>query len=414
MADLLDIYKPEFWAQETLLQLFPRLVMTNMVHRDFEQVIANQGDIVNTRIPDKFLATDVNPGAYDSQTPKARNVQVVMNKWKHVAFTIGDKEQSLLMKRVYDEFLPNAAQAIAQDIEGSLMGLYADVYNNIGTPGTALDTVDKIGTDVRQKFNDLWTPAPRNVALSSKAENFFNRVFYQAYVSGDAQQQNTGDLRQKFGQTYFYADLLPSHVAGTPAGVSGAGVKLASDVAYDAAIDAAMKPTTQDAGNGKWQQLFAVVGLGASAIVKKGDIVLINGDPHVCTAETQADGTGNASLPLCPPVPNPAGPCPAPGEFGANGNAAWVAGKYAANAPVVILASHQNCLGFNEGAFALVTRPLNAPGYPGAAVSVMNYNGISIRASVWYAPKEKTSYVDLDILYGVKTLDPRKAFRLVY
>lgn len=419
MADMLDVYKPEFWAQETLLQLFPRLVMAGMVHRDFESAVANQGDTVNTRIPDPMVSEDVtNAAGFNVNTPHARNVQVKMNKWRHVAFSFGDKEASLLMKRVYDEFLPNAAEAIAKDIETSIMGLYADVPFYMGAPGTALDTVAKIGTDVRQKFNDLWLPTgtSRYVALSSGAENKFNQLFYQAYVSGDAGQQSDGELRRKFGQTYFYADLLPNHTAGTPAGVGGAGIKLSADVSYDPTIDAAQKPATQDSASPvAWAQNFPIAGMTTGAVVKKGDLVTVNGDPHVCAADSApVAADGSVTLSLTPPVPNPNAPCPAPGTFGVNGAAAWVAGKYSANALVTVIASHSNCLAFNNQAFALVTRPLATPGFPGAAVSVMNYNGIAIRASVWYEPRAKTSYVDLDLLYGVKTLDGRKAFRIIY
>jgi hypothetical protein len=380
MADILDVYKPEFWAQETLLQLWPRLTMTGLVYRDFDNVVANSGDTVNTRITEKFAADDVNPDNFASQKPKARNVAVKMDKWKGITFEIGDKDDSMTIKRVYEEFLPNAGEAMAEDVETSLMGLYGDLYNRLGAPGTALNDVAKIGTDVRQKFNELMIPRTgRYVGLSAQADNYFNQVFYQAYVSGDASQQNTGELRDKFGQTYFYADMLPDHTAGTAAGAAAAKINAA--VAYSS--------TAHDAG----QQAVVIKGITQGLTLVPGDLITIKGNPHVIVTGATADAGTLAPVTIAPEVP---------------------ASGYAVDDPVVITASHKNCLAFHSQCFALVSRPLRTPGFPGAAVSVMNYNGIGVRAAVWYSGKDKRSYVSLDMLYGVKTLDARKGFRIIY
>ena len=51
-----DAYIPELWAQESLMILEANMVMAGLVHRDFENEIAEFGDIVNTRRPQKFEA----------------------------------------------------------------------------------------------------------------------------------------------------------------------------------------------------------------------------------------------------------------------------------------------------------------------------------------------------------------------
>lgn len=47
--DYPSAYIPELWANESLAILEENMVIGNLVHRDFENVIANFGDTVNTR-----------------------------------------------------------------------------------------------------------------------------------------------------------------------------------------------------------------------------------------------------------------------------------------------------------------------------------------------------------------------------
>lgn len=50
-ANTVDPFIPEWWANESLAILEEQMVIGNLVHRDFEEVVANVGDVVNTRRP---------------------------------------------------------------------------------------------------------------------------------------------------------------------------------------------------------------------------------------------------------------------------------------------------------------------------------------------------------------------------
>jgi hypothetical protein len=66
---------------------------------------------------------------------------------------------------------------------------------------------------------------------------------------------------------------------------------------------------------------------------------------------------------------------------------------------------------FRKDAFALVTVPLVAP--PGATdVSRQSYKGMNVRVIPVYDGTNDVSRWRLDVLYGVKTVDPRQAVRL--
>jgi hypothetical protein len=65
---------------------------------------------------------------------------------------------------------------------------------------------------------------------------------------------------------------------------------------------------------------------------------------------------------------------------------------------------------FRKDAFALVTVPLVAP--PGAVdVSRQSYKGMNVRVIPVYDGTNDVSKWRLDVLYGVKTIDPRQAVR---
>jgi hypothetical protein len=67
---------------------------------------------------------------------------------------------------------------------------------------------------------------------------------------------------------------------------------------------------------------------------------------------------------------------------------------------------------FHKNAFALVTRPLALPN--GAAkAAIVNYDGFGLRVVYDYDINHKTDIISIDILCGVKTLDPKLAAVLV-
>ena len=68
---------------------------------------------------------------------------------------------------------------------------------------------------------------------------------------------------------------------------------------------------------------------------------------------------------------------------------------------------------FAENAFAFASAPLPSavPQNLGARVETVTdpFTGLSLRARLWYEPNDSEIRVALDILYGVKTIDPNFA-----
>lgn len=283
-SNILNVFKPELWSSITLDALFPRMPLAGIVNRSFSAELANQGDTVHTRIPGTFTAADFDETNFVASDVNATDVPIVMNKHKHVTFSLSDKERSLSLPNLIEIYAVPAAEAIAQVVETELVEQIALLTASVGAAGVPNNTVALLCTDVKEKFDGMFIPrGDRYIALNGKDENYFNQLFYQAFVSGDASQQTTGELGTKFGMRYVGSDLLAT---------------------------------------------------GLSA-------------------------------------------------------------------------------GFSKNAIALASRQLAVPTAPGAAVYTDQFNGIGMRASVWYNPEKMRTYVRLDLLFGTKLISQARGFKIV-
>lgn len=371
---LVDVYSPEIWAQETLAQLMKKSVMINLVYKGFSGEVANRGDVVNTRMPGTLTADDVNLSALAAETPTATNVAITLDTWKYVRFAIDDKTASLSMKDLVAEFMEPAAVALRDKVEYSLFQLAKDVGQYVGAATDPPDSVADFA-EVKKAMDTFYIPSENRVCvLSPAAELDYHTVFYAADTLGDGGRElRTGELGRKFGIDFFSSTEVPSWTKGTN---DGAG-----------AID-------NGAGYAAGTTTIHVDALGQNKTVTAGTSIAIGGYYYAVTtlATSSNDGEGECDLVITP-------------------------GLQAAvldDAVVTVHASdHVMNLAFVPTAFALVSRPLARPTAPGANVAVVNYGGVGLRSSVWYEAKDKKTYVDMDLLYGVKTIDPRKACRVL-
>ena len=69
-------------------------------------------------------------------------------------------------------------------------------------------------------------------------------------------------------------------------------------------------------------------------------------------------------------------------------------------------------LAFHRNAIALVTRPLALP-MGAAKAAIVSHNGLGIRVVYGYDQDTKRDTVSLDVIYGITTLDPSLAVKLV-
>ncbi len=187
-----DALVPEIWAQETLAILEENMVMSRLVHRDFSPLVANFGDVVNTRRPGEFSTKrKAQADSVVSQDASATNVPVTLNQHLYVTFTIKDQEASLAMQDLVELYMQPAAMQMARGVDRILLGQVPKFWENrVGrlaemTSSNAKDFV----LDAREKMNvNKAYPNGRALVLSPQSETAMlkTELFVAADQRGDA------------------------------------------------------------------------------------------------------------------------------------------------------------------------------------------------------------------------------------
>ncbi len=132
-------------AHDALPVLIGNLVMGNLVHRDYEPVMAQVGDTVNVPIPPTMPTSGMM-----EQNSNLGNAQIVLNTHAEAMFQIPDVTKVLAVPDLLRIYMEPAVATITQKIEGDLLGLYAGFTANtpVGVPGAPITeaTIDAAET----------------------------------------------------------------------------------------------------------------------------------------------------------------------------------------------------------------------------------------------------------------------------
>lgn len=122
-------------AVDALPALMGNLVMGNLVNRSFEPSLAQAGDTVNVPIPPTMTAHNIAEGGeVVRQNPNIGNAAIVLNTHAEATFQIPDVTKVLAVPDLLKLYMQPAVIALAEKIEGDLLGLYSEF-----TANTAID-----------------------------------------------------------------------------------------------------------------------------------------------------------------------------------------------------------------------------------------------------------------------------------
>lgn len=124
MAGISTVYPPEVWVRESLMIFGNNNVMAPLVHRDFDDAVAEFGDVVNTRKPDKFSVASMSEShnaEFTVNAPTATNVAVTLNQHKVVGFGITSRQMAVSIKNLIEEFMAPAVVPIADEVDANLL-----------------------------------------------------------------------------------------------------------------------------------------------------------------------------------------------------------------------------------------------------------------------------------------------------
>ena len=431
---------PEVWAAESLMVLEENMVAGNLVHRDFQNEIAEFGDVVNTRKPGKFTAKrKIDSDSVTVQDATAEKVQVKLNQHLHTTFMIEDGAMAKSFKDLVTEYLKPAVVSIANAVDQIVLAQsYQFLGNVVGQLGVDPTKSTVIAADT--KMNQNLVPGGvgvRNFILTPGAQGALldESEFTKVNESGTVDALYYAKLGSKFGFDFYMDQNTPS----VPATQTTQAAAVNLTAGYAAATTTMVIDSTSDTLlAGQW---FTVA----------GDMV-----PQMITAAT---GTPTTSIDFAPGLKSavennavitvyPYGAV----DLGAGYAAGWVKDivtktftqaplkgqmmSYGITAardaygligtPTIALSSLDRetqtlmadsaqlnlgpagdySLGIHRNAIALVSRPLVAVDSSyGANQAVLSYNDLSMRVSMQYDGNKQGMLVTVDTLVGIKTLD---------
>jgi hypothetical protein len=385
------------------------LVMANAVYRGYEDEFGKKvngytvGDTITIRKPTDFTVRSTITASAQDVTEAKTSIQV--NQIAGVDFAFTSQQLTLNIGELSERVIRPAMIQIANQIDVSVMNLYKDIPQWVGTPGTLIQSfagfakgaqnmdqrsVPQGGRSAVLAPADFWALAGSQTALYSQAIN--NKSYRE------------GEIGKIGGIDTYMSQNAPTFTTGPMGGTP--------------LVNGASQNTTYDTTGANTQTLITD-GWTASAAsrVKAGDVFTIAGvydvnpvtkatlpilKQFVVKSDGSSDGSGNLTLTIAPQIIS-------------SGAFQTVSAAPADNAALTFVGTastaYTNNLFFDRNAFALVTVPMVKP--PGAVdVSRQSKNGINVRVIPFYDGTNDKSTWRLDVLYGTKTIDPRLAVRV--
>lgn len=386
MSNSLEAIAPKILARG-MMQMRQKAIMPRLVNSDFSAEAAQKGDTIDIPIAKAITVEDVTPARTPPDVPDhtASTVSIKLDHWKRAAFYLTDKE--LTQIDADHSYVPlhmrEAVSALASSVNMSVMQLYLDITQTIGSPNSKLFTQDDAlkgksyfninpVLEARKILNRNGAPKEgRHGVLSIENESNLLALpqFMDAYRSGDPNIPLSGEVGQKFGINWYASDDVQHRIRSQDI--------IRSSTNYE--------KNTSD-----------VIFKGIDTDVEKGDIIERDMDILAIVKES-SDGDGRS----------------------ASKNLVFQHGlseAVRAEEVLKVSGSHYNNLVFHSDAFAMAMRPLtSSAAYNGLGNRIMSVTdpvtGLSMRLEI--SRQYKQTVWEFDILWGVALVRPEWAIRLV-
>ncbi|AGK97404.1 P22 phage major capsid protein family protein [Clostridium pasteurianum] len=359
-------------AREALLRLQSNFVMAGLVFTDYSSEFKELGDTIQVKKPATFIADEFG-GTVNLQDVGESSVLVKLDKIADVSVEVGSKELSLNIQDFGAQILDGATLAIAEKVDQDLCGLYKDIPYFSGVGGTTPAAVTDIANAMLVMNKNRAPMASRNAVWdpNAQAKLVSQDFLVNANKSGSTDALRNASMGRIMGFDNYMDQNVKTHLAGTYTSLT--------DVKAAGTKGTAAVTLTSTAGT-------------STGTIKQGDVFTINGNQYVAKADATAVTGVISNLPIYPKLPSDADVVAVPVTFG--------------KSHVASLAFHQNALG-------LVSRPLEPPMGGATSYVATSPNGLSLRVTMGYDMTTKRNMISIDTLYGVSTLYPELATRIL-
>jgi len=426
--------------------------MGALVNRDYDEIVADFGDVVNTSRPADFTGLrKVDSDSVTEQDAVSANIPVPLDQHFHVTFVIKDGEMSKALPNLIDKYLEPAARELAESVDRVLCGQIVRLRDE-SEEGRLLEmsssNADEFVLDANAALDIARCPkAGRNLVLGPRAQKECLKadLFVSAEKRGD---EGTALRMASLGTVYgldsfmdqnmgYVALTNAQYTSGVTDNAEAIGATLIETTVVDSAditagcyiwFEGEGQPHRVDSKANDpvdftlTEGLRYAVGAGADAIVfRQGEVNLVAGYAAGWSKLIVVDGhTANYG--------------PQVGQWVTFGTGA-ASHSYTIIASTVVSTTENQILldrpletaivnneavfygpaggfslAFHRDAVALVSRPLaTVPNAMGARSFVASYNGLAMRVTMQYDSSVQGMRVTFDLLCGVAVLDDRLA-----
>lgn len=396
MASSNSLLTPTIIAKEALMQLTNHQAMSRHIHTAYKNEFVKVGQTVTVRKPNKFRATKAQ--ARSNTNLDEPSTSITMSTQAHVSWAFSSVDLTTTIEDYSKRYISPATNALANQVDADLCGLYKDIYNSSGTPGNTPATFKVLG-DSQQLLDDEAVPDDMRVGILNPAANWS----LADGLKGTFAQQVAKDIMTKgfLGQIAnlnLYADQnIVRHT-------TGAFTTSATPLMNGSTSSGA----TQVVTNG-WNASSSTVKVGDVFTI--ADVYAVNPMSGASTGElrkftvTEAatSSGGDMTIKISPKIVS-------------SGAYQTVDAVPLTTAALTFVGAEstvypQNLI-FHPNAFALVTVPIEMPSNVWGARETDQDAGLSIRVVKQYDIDADEEIIRLDILYGMKTLYPELAVRM--
>jgi hypothetical protein len=391
-------------AAEALMLLENNLVMANQVYRaEDEYTTVNGyrvGDTINFRKPAAF---EVREGAAAApQDVIEGKMPLVVDTQAGVDFQFTTKDLTLSIKELSQRVMKPAMIKLGNYVDQAIMALYKQVPSWVGTPGQTINSFADLAVGL-QRMDDKAIPMDDRSCVLSPADYWGMLGSQTALFITDAAKgaYREGSLGKIGGVDTYMSQNIPTHTVGSDVGGTVNQSVLTSTLSYDDIKDLDQQTITSSSVTLNVGDVFTIGAVGAGV----QEVNQITKATLPFLKQFRVVSYASNSLVFAPAIiwTGPFQSAAVVGVTDLNTLAITGVGTPSTLYP-------QNLL-FHRNAFALAMVPMEKPA--GAVdVARKSYKGLSVRVVPYYDGSNDISNYRLDVLFGVKAIDPRLAVRL--
>lgn len=387
-------------TNEALRILHQKLNFIGSINRQYDSSFAKTGAKIGTnlraKLPPRYVSNTGSTFVTNNTTESYVNVPC--STQRHVGMSFTSKEFTMDIDAFGKEFLEPAMAQLASDMEKDAFNMYKDVYAQVGTPGTVLNTYKTLASaagKIRENglANDDQLSAILNVDAHVEMSDALKGLQLPNKEIGDNYRK--GMLVSEAGgfKSIYENTLIPVHTNGSMGGTPL--VNGASQTGSTLAIDGVTAGNTWTKGT-----VFTLAGVNSvhpESRVSTGKL-----QQFVVTADATFTG-GAATVSISPSIVT-------------SGALQTVSGSPADNAAVTVVGSASTAyaqnLAFHKDAFTFVTADLVKPEGSVEFCSQKTFDGLALRILRQYDAREDEFITRADVIYGYATLRPQLACRI--